>query len=170
MFVGNKVYKIKILVTQSFKYNFLPVLVSLLTLTTVVKIKEAKACAWDGIEDFAVLLNYKCQLFHMCLTQHYCDKICKSSICILWEDKYIWFFLSNLREGQTHLWWWHCVTSDHLSSPVTPAPVGDGRGVSPHPAADVDTPAYSGVNTLAHNNNIRGVWNRMVLSSRKFSV
>ena len=43
MFVGNKVYKIKILVTQSFKYNFLPVLVSLLTLTTVVKIKEAKA-------------------------------------------------------------------------------------------------------------------------------
>ena len=42
MFVGNKVYKIKILVTQSFKYNFLPVLVSLLTLTTVVKIKEQK--------------------------------------------------------------------------------------------------------------------------------
>lgn len=45
MFVDNKVSKIKILVTKVFKYNFLPVLVSLLTLTTVVKIKEVNACA-----------------------------------------------------------------------------------------------------------------------------
>ncbi len=43
--LGNKVSKIKILVTQTFKYNFLPVLVSLLTLTTVVKIREVQACA-----------------------------------------------------------------------------------------------------------------------------
>ena len=116
MFVGNKVYKIKILVTQSFKYNFLPVLVSLLTLTTVVKIKEAKACAWDGIEDFAVLLNYKCQLFHMCLTQHYCDKTCKSSI-------YAYCGKINIFDFFYQIWERDKLTSDDdIVWPVTTSP------------------------------------------------
>ena len=40
MFVGNKVYKIKILLTQTFKRNFLPVRVLQLALTTGVKYKS----------------------------------------------------------------------------------------------------------------------------------